>query len=246
MRIVFASLIAAAGLSGVAHAQDAAPASDPAATAAAPMAPAPEATPAAPAAEAAPAAPAPEAAPAPAAEAAAPAPVAEAAPEEPPLPPIPTTGDGGALLSILEKICVPSVRGQKLDDLAKANGFKLNRRMGTWSAPLNGNKAYTVTLLPQGSNKDACIAEVQYALGQDAPIITALNIWSSLHDPRLNLAANYVAVDADGIKRVRKSWEDFGANHSMAVNFTIETKPDDSPLNPRYSFGKMFYQERKF
>jgi hypothetical protein len=231
MRTAFLSLIAAAGLTTAVQAQNAAVApTTPAAPAAAmPAAPAPAA--AAPVA-AAPAAPAPEATP----------PAAPAAPA----PTLPTTGDGAVIISVLEKVCVPAVRGPGLDAAAKAAGFKNNKRDGTWTMPLGGDKTYTITLLPQGSNKDVCRAEVHYAIGQEAAIVSAVNIWSFLHQPELILQANYVAVDPDGVKRVRKSWENFGSNSSTAVNFSTERKADDTPLNSRYDTGELYYQERTF
>ncbi|HZZ69254.1 MAG TPA: hypothetical protein VFE18_13860, partial [Phenylobacterium sp.] len=102
-----------------------------------------------------------------------------------------------------------------------------------------------VTISPPGANKDVCQGEVHYALNQDKPIIEAINIWSFLHQPELVLQANYVAVDPDGVKRVRKSWEHFDSANSTAINFSTWTKPDDSPLNPKYSTGEIYYQERK-
>lgn len=187
----------------------------------------------------------------PAAPAAAPAPAADAqpaAPAEPAPPPptLPTTGDGAVMLTILEKVCVPAVRGQGVDAVAPSLGMKKNKRDGSWSMGLGGDKNYTVTVLAQGSNKDVCQAEVHFALGQEKPIVDALNIWSFLHDPELKIAANYVNVDPDGIKRVRKSWEHYDDHASTAVNFSTMRKPDDSPLNAKFDTGMMFYQERKF
>jgi hypothetical protein len=246
MRIAFASLLAATAFVTVAQAQTPAdqPPAPPAAPPAAPAAPAPPpATPGAPPAATAPASPAPDASAPPAAPAAPAAP----APEAPPT--LPTTGDGASLISLLEKVCVPLVRGGNLDDIAKANaaalGLKKNRRDNTWTMPLGPNKDYNVTLSPSGVNKDVCRGEVHYALNEDKPIVSAINIWSFLHQPELILQANYVSVNADGIKRVQKSWEHLDATSSQAVNFTTWTKPDDSSLNAKYSTGEIFYQERK-
>jgi len=179
------------------------------------------------------------------------APASSAAPEatpsaaEPP-PTLPTSGDGAVILNVLEKICVPMVHGQSVDQLAPALGMKKNRRDNTWSMPLGGDKNYTVSIWNQGVNKDVCQAEVHFAPGQDAPIVKAVNVWSFLHKPELILQANYVAVDADGVKRVRKSWEHLESNASTAVNFTTWRKPDDSPLNKAYDTGILYYQERTF
>jgi hypothetical protein len=236
MRTAFTSLILAAGLAGAAQAQMAEPP-----PAAAPVAPAPAVTPAPPPTAGQPTAPAPE-------TAAPVAPVAPPAPPPPPPPPpqLPTTGDGAAVISALERICVPAVRGRGLDAAAKAAGLRQNRRDGTWSMPLGGGKDYAMVFQPQFSQTDVCQAEIRYAIGQDKAIVSAINIWSFLHKPELVLQANYIAVDADGVKRVRKSWEHLEASGaSTAVNFSIWRKPDDSPLNPRYETGMLFYQERK-
>ena len=225
MRTAILAVIAAAALSGAAQAQ----APEAAAPAAAPaVAPAPAADPAA----------APAAAPV----------VATTPPAEPPPPPpaLPTTGDGAAILAVLDQICTPAVRGGSIDALAKAQGYKLNKRDQVWVKPIGAEKAYTISLYPQGSNKDVCQAEIHFAIGQDAPIVSAVNIWSFLHQPQLVLQANYVATDADGVKRTRKSWEHFESSSAVAVNFTLERKADDTPLSSKYDVGKLFYQERKF
>ena len=228
MRTAIASLILAAGLAGVAQAQ--APAAQPAP--ATTTTTTTTTTTAAPGAAAQPAAPA-----------AAPAAPAEAAP---PPPTLPTEGNGAVLLQVLEKICVPAVRGQSLDASAKAMGLKNNRRDGTWTLQLPGDKAYAIIVQPQYSQKDVCRAEVRYPVGDDKPFVTALNVWSFLHQPELILQANYVNTDPDGIKRVRKSWEALQANASTAVNFTVERTASDTPLGKNYDRGQLYYQERKF
>jgi hypothetical protein len=152
------------------------------------------------------------------------------------------------VLNLVEKVCVPLVRGGNLADLVKQNptlGLKLNRRDGTYTMPLGGDKNYTITLSPSGVNKDVCRGEVHYAIGGEKPIVGAVNVWSFLHQPELILQANYVAVDPDGIKRVRKSWEHLDATSSTAINFSTWTKPDDSSLNAKFATGEIYYQERK-
>lgn len=240
MRTALASLIVAAGLATAAQAQDPAqpaPAAAPAAPATQPAAP-PATTPA-------PAAPT-TAAPAPTAQppAATPEPSAQPAPEA--APTLPTTGDGAVLLSVIEKVCVPLVRGGNFDDLSKAMGMKKNKRDNTWSLPLGGDKAYAITVYAPGSNKDVCRGDIHYAVNQTDPIVKALNVWSFLHQPEFILQANYVKVYDDGVKRVQRSWEHLEANASQAVNFTTLTKADDSSLSAKFSTAEFYYQERKF
>jgi hypothetical protein len=239
MRTALASLIVAAGLATAAQAQ--APAAQPA-PAAAPAAPAAaQPTPAAPPTTAP--ATAPSTAPATQPPAAA-APSAQPAPEA--APTLPTTGDGAVLLSVIEKVCVPLVRGGNFDDLNKAMGMKKNKRDNTYSLPLGGDKAYAITVYAPGSNKDVCRGDIHYAVNQTDPIVKALNVWSFLHQPEFILQANYVKVYDDGVKRVQRSWEHLEANASQAVNFTTLTKGDDSSLNAKFSTAEFYYQERKF
>jgi hypothetical protein len=215
MRIALASLVLVGALAGAAEAQ-----TQPSAPAAA--------QPAAPAA----------------AQPATPAPAAAAPAEAPPAPALPTSGDGAQIIQAVEKICVPAVRGQGVAAAAKAAGLKYNRRDDTWTMPLASGRDYAI-IFQTLSQKDVCQAEVHYAIGQDKPIISALHIWSYLHKPELVPQANFVAVDPDGIKRARKSWEHLEANGaSTAVNFSIWRKPDDTPLNNRFDTGMLFYQER--
>jgi len=231
MRFAFTSLILAAGLATVAQAQE--PAAQPA--------PAPAAAQPAPA-EAQPATP-----PAPAAETP-PAPAAEAAPPPPPPPTLPTSGYGFEAIQVIEKVCVPVVRGQPVDALAKASGFKLNRRDQTWSKPFGAEgKAYQVVVYPTGSNKSVCIVDLRFPTGQDGEIAKALNVWSFVHQPPLDPTANYTQPqDPDGLKRVRRSWEYLTANSSIGLNFSTVRKPDDTQVNKAYDLATMQYQERAF
>ena len=224
MRTAISSLILAAGLASAAYAQDPAQPAAPAPAAPAPAAPAP-------ADQAAP----PAAAPAPPAQ---PTPVAE-------VPALPTTGDAAQVISVLENVCKPAVRGQKLDDLAKGQGFKQNRRDQTWVKPLGGQRQYQVIVFPQGSNKNVCFAELRFAIGGEPDIAKALNVWAFRNE--LDPTANYTQPqDPDGLKRVRRSWEHLTSNSSTGLNFSSVRRPDDSPLNGKYDTATLQYQERKF
>jgi hypothetical protein len=242
MRTAIATVVLAATVASVAQAQtpptSTAPAAAPPATTAAPPATTPSTT--APAA-AQPAAPA---AAAPAAPAATPPAQADQAAAPPTLP---TTGPGAVLINVVEKICVPLVRGGNLDQLApQIQGAKKNRRDGFWTIQLGGaSRDYLINIFPVGVNKDVCRGEVHYGFDDEKAIVSAFNVWSFLHQPELILQANYVSVNADGIKRVQKSWEHLDSTSSTAVNFTTWTKPDDTPLAKGYATGEVFYQERK-
>ena len=230
MRFAFSSLILAAGLAGSAYAQAPATTAPPTPEVAAPTPVAPTST--APTSTA----------PTPVVEPA-PAPAAEPAP---PPPTLPTTGDAAEAISALEKVCVPAVRGQKMDIVAKAAGFKLNKREETWSKQLGlTSKDYKLIIYPQYSNRSVCTFELRYAPGQDVEMAKAFNIWAFIHEPPLDPTANYTQPqDPDGKKRVRRSWEYLAQNQSIGLNFSTVRNTDDSQISPKYDMGTMSYQER--
>ena len=160
-------------------------------------------------------------------------------------------GDGATAISVLEKVCVPAARGQKLDEVAKANGFKLNRRDQTWTRPFSAvkgaDKNFQIIVYPIGANKGVCNAELRYPIGTDADIAKALNIWAFVHQPPLDPTANYTQPqDPDGLRRVRRSWEYLTTNSSIGLNLSTVRKPDDTPLNAKFDTATMQYQERTF
>jgi hypothetical protein len=216
MRTVIVSLIATAGLVTAANAQ--------------------------PAADAAPAPPATEAAaPPPAADAAVPAPAA--GPDEAP-PVLPTTGAEGQIIDVINRVCKPLVKGGDLDALAGGLSYKKNRRDGSYTATLV-EKPYTLTIWPQGSNKDVCRLTVNYAINGEKPIISGLNIFAFLHQPRLDPQRNDFVPGAE-FKRITNSWEYFTDKDSTGLVFVQLKNLDGSPVNSKYDTAEVLYSERTF
>ncbi len=186
----------------------------------------------------------------PATAAAAPAatpPVTPPAPQEPAPPPptLPTTGDGAVVLQVLQNVCVPSVKANGgLDARAKAAGMKKGKN-GAWVLALGGAKDYTITVQPQGSNRNVCQSEVRYAIGAEKPIISALNVYAFLHDPEMPLQRNDYTVDATN-KRITLSWEHYTDKESTGLVLVQLKNPDGTPLNARYDTATLLYSERTF
>lgn len=219
MRTAIISLLAA-GLATSAAAQTAAPV--------APTAPTPDAA-AAPAAPMAPAA----------------APAVAPAPEPEKVYAIPTTGEIGQIIDVINRICVPLVRGGDISKLAtKDMGFKFNRRDATYTQTLQA-KPYTLTVFAPGSNKDVCRIALNYTLAGEKPIIVGLNIFSLLHQPELLQQRNDF-VPATDYKRITNSWEYFTDHESIGLVFLQLKKPDGSSVNAKWDMGEVLYSERKF
>lgn len=222
MRTAIISLIAA-GLATSAAAQTMAPMAPPAAPPAMPVAPmAPAMAPAV----------APVAAPAP-------------APEPEKVYAVPTTGEIGQIIDVINRICVPLVRGGDISKLAtKDLGFKVNKRDGTYTQTLVA-KPYTLTVYAPGSNKDVCRIALNYTLGEEKPIIVGLNIFSLLHQPELLQQRNDF-VPATDYKRITNSWEYFTDHESIGLVFLQLKKPDGSSVTGKWDMGEVLYSERKF
>jgi hypothetical protein len=244
MRVAIVSVITATALAASAQAQE--PAAAPAASAPAPAAASPPtAAPPATAPAAAPAA-TPEGAPASSPQAPAGSTQAAPQPDAAANPTLPTTGDGAVVLNILQKVCVPAVKGSGIDALAKAAGMKKDKRSGGWAISLDGDRNHTATVQPQGSNKNVCQVEIHYAVGQEKPIVTALNIWAFLHQPEMPMQRNDFITGPDGVKRITLSWEYYTDKESTGLVLVQQKKPDGSPLDPHYDTATMLYSERKF
>ena len=191
--------------------------------------PAPEA--AAPAAAPAAAEPAPAAAPAPAAE------------EKTYV--LPTTGAEGQIIDVINRVCKPLVKGGDFKALAGGmTGYKLNKREGTYVGTLV-EKPYTLTIWPQGSNKDVCRLTLSYPIDGEKPIIVGLNIFSFLHKPELIQQRNDF-VPATDYKRITNSWEYYTDHESIGLVFLQLKKPDGSPVNAKWDAGEVLYSERSF
>jgi hypothetical protein len=250
MRAAIFSLITAAGLAASAQAQEptaAPPATAPAAAPAAQPAQAPAPAAAAPAT---PPASDPATAPAggPAVSSQAPEGSTQSAPQPSAAtnPTLPTEGDGAVVLNILQNVCVKAVKSGDLDGAAKAAGLKKDRRSGGWIGGLGADRNHKITVQPQGSNKNVCQAEIQYAVGQEKPIVNALNVWAFLHQPEMPLQRNDFVNGEDGVKRITLSWEYYTDKESTGLVLVQQKKADGSPLNAKFDTATLLYSERKF
>ena len=237
MRLAIVSLIAITAIAPFAQAQTAAPAAPPAdAPPAAPQA----APPAAASTMTPPAAPAPAvpATPATPETSAAPAP----APEAPPAPPpAPTDPAAIAMISTLEKVCVPAANGGNLEKIAKANGF---RKSGD-NFTLKG-AGFQFTILPQGSNPTQCHVDMTHPVdpeGPAKPLVVALHNWAAM-TRGWTLYQNNKNVEA-GQEFTIRSWEHSADGKNEALVITTIRKADGSPMNRGSDTSMMIYSVTK-
>ncbi len=191
--------------------------------------------------------PAPAAVPAPA-----PAPEAVAAPAAPPaeapqvLAPLPTDPLSMAILDTMEKVCKPVANGAgKLDDLAKADGYVLKKKMWTKvvAAPAQ------IVLQPTSSaNPTTCTLTINSGKGEFQTLVNGLHAWASREAPVLQLRAPYSYEDQiNKVKRTTVGWEAPSANSATGMTglaFTELARLDGKELAKGADQSELMYQVR--
>ena len=83
------------------------------------------------------------------------------------------------------------------------------------------------------------------AMAGGAALLIAAASLSALPQPVAGAAQPPAASQSsNALSTVSKSGTDTATN-STAVNFTVERKPDDTPIARNYDRGMLYYQERK-
>ncbi len=143
--------------------------------------------------------------------------------------------------------CSHLVKGGNWEQLAQAAGMKKVRKSGvvSYSKMLGADKTYSITLENPGSNKDVCSLTLNYAIDGEKPIISALNVWSYLHDPYMPVQRNDFTPPTD-YKRITNSWEYYDEHVSDGLVFVQLKKPDGSSVNPKFDMATLLYSERHF
>ena len=188
--------------------------------------------------------------PAPPVPPAVPAPVAPVAAAPAPAPAVvetlPTDGEIGQILNVIQTVCVPLVRGGQLAKLATpAAGFKRNKKEGGYTQTLVA-KPYTLTVYEPGSNKEVCRLGINYTSGGEKPILLGLDKFAYLNQPRLRLQRVNNYIPPTDFMRVTSSWEYFTDKESTGLVFVQLKKPDGTEVNPKWGMGEILYSERKF
>jgi hypothetical protein len=211
MRLVLASLLAAAAVPALAQTPPPAPPPAAATPAAATAPPPGAATPAQPA----PAAPAP--------------------------PPAPTDPTAIALISTLEKVCIPAVDGGNLKQLARADGY----RQSSDSYVLHG-RGFTFTILPPGSNPTQCHIDLVHPVDPQAPaaqLVVALHNWAAIARG-WTVYRNDKNVTGDE-ELTTRSWEhdDTGAHEAIVI--TTYRHANGAPMRGNSDTSTVIYSKAR-
>lgn len=87
----------------------------------------------------------------------------------------PEATPAAAVVTAVEKICLPLVSGQGLQTIAASTG--LEQRDGGWVERVEGKKQIRISP-PGRANPNICTGEVLYDRDGQAPILAALDAWA--------------------------------------------------------------------
>lgn len=179
-----------------------------------------------------------ETAPAPAEAAPAPAEPAPAPVVEQPAPPpaAPTDITSLTALNLIDKVCMPLVRGGDIAQLAPAAGFKKKRDV--WV--LAYTKGYQITLLPQGVNKDICTLQLDHPVDPVAPaatLATDLHNWARGRGWYLK---RFDKITSD-MERTTRTWETEADVQLETLVLMTERKADGTPVKAKADHSELLY-----
>lgn len=181
----------------------------------------------------------------PAAPPAPPAPEAAPAPEEPAPPPAPppepTDVTSIAVLNVIERVCMPMVRGTPIAQLAPSLGFKKKRDVWIWAY----QKGYQLSIQPSTTNPTVCTIDVNHPVETVAPaatLATDLHYWAQRRGGGWYLA-RFDRFVTD-MERTTRSWEKEGETELDALVLMTERKVNGQPVNPKFDHTQVLFEIR--
>lgn len=90
--------------------------------------------------------------------------------------------DAQAVLAAIKDVCLPILKGAKIEGLAKATGLR-NSRDG-WMLPIDGKRRVAIDP-PGGANPNLCTGTVVHDPNAGASILAALVGWAAAQTPPL-------------------------------------------------------------
>jgi hypothetical protein len=157
------------------------------------------------------------------------------APEPPPPPPPPPTDPTAiAVLNAIERVCKPLVQGGDLASLSAPLGYKKKKDNFVYAM---ATKPYQVTILAQGSNKNVCMIEIDYAIGGIEPVVVGVHNWAMARGWKLYRNDKYVT----DLERHTRSWELAGPTEAEALVLVSLKKADGTPLNKKADHATVLY-----
>jgi hypothetical protein len=153
----------------------------------------------------------------------------------PPPPPPAPTGEAASVISMLEKACIPLIKGQDPKAVATANGLRRSRDDLVLQLP----GVQRITLAPPTmANPTVCTLTVNYDVDQSKPLVDALGNWGSIQTPPM---APLGSGFQSGPGMTGWSWSGDSAQTHTGLVLTVQKTPDGKPVGKGYDVATVLF-----
>ena len=140
--------------------------------------------------------------------------------------------------TLLQRLCMPLVRGGDINQLAPGLGFK-KKRDGTWEWQYA--KGYKAITRDPGNNPAVCIVTVQHPIEGLEATITDIHGWAMYRDWTLGDGGKRVT----DLERTNRKWENITAESFEAIVLMTVRKANGQPMNSRWDQTDLIYSYQK-
>ena len=145
---------------------------------------------------------------------------------------------GAYLIQVIDKICLPLIHGDKIKDVAAANGLRHYRDDWLLQGP---GVERVIIQIPSIANPTVCQMTLNYELDQTPGIVALLGNWSTSQNPPMQVLAAAAQV---GPGVTGWTWERDDASGHQGLVFDHQTSPDGKPLGRTYEVGTMLFSSK--
>jgi len=135
--------------------------------------------------------------------------------------------DAAAVMTVARDICLPLLRGGKIETVAKTTGLR-NGRDG-WVLPISGKRRIEVDP-PGGANPTVCTATIIHDPGAGPSILAALTAWSATQTPALQALKTEEKAKGSLYQLTTSVWEGQIAGGDLAVVYAEDKTLDGKPV----------------
>ena len=141
-------------------------------------------------------------------------------------PAIAAEAPGAAVVTAVERICLPLIAGQTQDAVSASSGVRA--RGGNFSIRLDGRGEVRVSP-PGRANPTVCTASVSYGAGGSEAIVAGLDAWAAARTPPLPKTKTREQSKGADLQYWVSSWVGPQPTGMTAVVFTEQAELDGRP-----------------
>jgi hypothetical protein len=145
---------------------------------------------------------------------------------------------GGAIVSMIEKVCMPLIRGQDVKSVMTSNGLK--RSHDDFVLQLTGVEKIVLTP-PTAANPTVCSMQVSYEAGGTKSIVDVLTAWAASQDPPVPVLGSAYS-NTPGV--TGWSWALDTGQIQEGLVFNAQRTTDGKAIGRGYDVGTVLFSRR--